>query len=63
MIKSLITLHKYYNRGKLVQKQHDTIGTRLIVIISKLNQGEKLKVSELVEEFNVTARTIQRDIN
>ena len=46
-----------------MEKQHDTIATRLIVIISKLNQGERFTVDELVDEFNVTARTIQRDLN
>ena len=46
-----------------MQKQHDTIATRLIIILTKLNQGERFTVDELVEEFNVTPRTIQRDLN
>lgn len=46
-----------------MDKQHDTIATRLIIILTKLNQGEKFTVDELVEEFNVTARTVQRDLN
>lgn len=46
-----------------MEKQHDTIATRLIIILTKLNQGEKFTVDELVEEFNVTARTVQRDLN
>ena len=46
-----------------MDKQHDTIATRLIIILTKLNQGEKFTVDELVDEFNVTARTVQRDLN
>ncbi len=46
-----------------MDKQHDTIATRLIIILTKLNQGKKFTVDELVEEFNVTARTVQRDLN
>ncbi|MDX9743989.1 MAG: WYL domain-containing protein [Arcobacteraceae bacterium] len=46
-----------------MKKEHDTIATRLAIILTKLNSGEKLSIVELVEEFGVTARTIQRDIN
>jgi len=42
---------------------YDTILTRLTHILSKLNDGEVLSVKELAEEFNVNARTIQRDFN
>ena len=44
-------------------KKHDTIATRLSLILTKFNNGEKLTVDELVKEFGVTKRTIQRDIN
>lgn len=44
-------------------KNHDTIATRLAQILNKFNSGERLSVEELVEEFGVTKRTIQRDIN
>ena len=44
-------------------KNHDKIATRLSQILYKFNSGEKLGVDELVEEFGVTKRTIQRDIN
>ena len=44
-------------------KQHDTIATRLAIILTKLNSGEKLSIDELIEEFGVTARTLQRDLN
>ncbi|TLS72530.1 WYL domain-containing protein [Aliarcobacter thereius] len=41
--------------------QHDKLATRLSIILYKLNQGERLSVEELAEEFGVTERTIQRD--
>jgi len=44
-------------------KSHDKIATRLAQLLNKFNSGEKLSVEELVEEFGVTKRTIQRDIN
>ena len=33
------------------------------MILIKLNNGEKFTVKELVEQFNVSIRTIQRVIN
>ncbi|OCL97192.1 helix-turn-helix transcriptional regulator [Arcobacter porcinus] len=42
--------------------QHDKLATRLSIILYKLNQGERLSVEELAEEFGVTERTIQRDL-
>jgi len=44
-------------------KSHDKIATRLAELLNKFNAGQKLSVEELVEEFGVTKRTIQRDIN
>jgi len=44
-------------------KKHDTIATRLSLILTKLNNAEKFTVEELAKEFNVTKRTIQRDLN
>jgi len=41
----------------------DCIAYRLAHILGKLNQGEKLDPLALAEEFNVTLRTIQRDLN
>lgn len=43
--------------------EHDTIATRLSMILIKLNNGEQPTMQELMEEFNVGLRTIQRDIN
>lgn len=42
---------------------YDKILTRLMVILSRLNDGEALSVKELAEEFNVSTRTLQRDFN
>ena len=33
------------------------------MILTKLNNGEQLLVEELAEEFGVSVRTVQRDIN
>lgn len=45
----------------LMQHDYDKILTRLTIILSKLYQGEKLKINDLADEFNVSTRTIQRD--
>lgn len=42
---------------------HDKIASRLAIILTKLNAGERLNPAALAEEFNVTLRTIQRDLN
>lgn len=42
---------------------HDKIATRLVSIIIKLNNGESFTVEELATEFNISIRTIQRDLN
>lgn len=46
-----------------MSNKHDTIATRIALILTKLNNGEKFTVEELAEEFNVNVRTIQRDLN
>lgn len=43
--------------------EHDTLVTRLSQILLKLNSGEELDIESLAEEFNVSKRTIQRDLN
>lgn len=43
-------------------KSHDTLALRLSMILIKLNSGESFTAKELAEEFNVSARTIQRVI-
>lgn len=42
---------------------HDTLAYRLTQILIKLNQGEKLDPQALADEFGVTLRTVQRDLN
>lgn len=42
---------------------HDKIATRLACILTKLNNGESFTVEELAKEFNISVRTIQRDLN
>lgn len=44
-------------------KQHDKLVQRLAQMLTKLNQGESLEPAALAREFNVTPRTIQRDLN
>ena len=46
-----------------MQNSHDKIATRLALILTKFNAGEKLEIKALAEEFGVGVRTIQRDIN
>lgn len=41
----------------------DSYGYRLVQILKKLNQGEKLDPKALAEEFDVNLRAIQRDLN
>jgi predicted DNA-binding transcriptional regulator YafY len=41
---------------------HEQLAIRLAAILIKLNNGERLDIDELADEFSVSARTIQRDI-
>lgn len=57
---------KENNNGRISlmkQKNHDTLVYRLAQILIKLNQGEKLNPKTLANEFGVSMRTIQRDLN
>lgn len=47
----------------MTKGNHDTLVYRLSQMLIKLNQGEKLIPSDLANEFGVTLRTIQRDLN
>jgi predicted DNA-binding transcriptional regulator YafY len=47
----------------LTAANHDTLVRRLVMILIKLNQGEKLDPRQLAHEFDVNLRTVQRDIN
>lgn len=43
--------------------EYDKILTRLTIILQRLYEGDCLNVTELACEFNVSAKTIQRDFN
>lgn len=44
------------------QSGHDLLAWRLCAILQKLNQGERLNIDQLAEDFGVHRRTIQRDL-
>lgn len=46
----------------MTQSDHDQLAWRLASILMKLNQGERLDITNLAEEFKVHKRTIQRDL-
>lgn len=41
----------------------DKLSTRLVAILQYLNNGERFSLEELAQEFNVSIRTIQRDLH
>jgi predicted DNA-binding transcriptional regulator YafY len=45
------------------KQSYDMALSRLIIIIQKLYEGESVSVSGLAEEFGVSTKTIQRDLN
>ena len=42
--------------------EHDKLSVRLSQILTKLNNGEKFTLEDLAQEFNVSSRTVERDI-
>ncbi len=44
-------------------KEHDKLAKRLGMILTRFNTGERLHLPELASEFNVSERTLQRDLN
>ena len=44
-------------------ENRELLAQRIVDIITKLNVGEILDIDELANEFGVSKRTIQRDIN
>lgn len=46
-----------------LMEEHDKLAQRLGMILTKLNAGEHLQIASLAQEFNVSERTIQRDLN
>jgi len=57
----LDNLKKYKNKTKITNS--DKVLTRLILILQKLSTNEFPTRKDLMEEFNVGAKTIQRDLN
>lgn len=49
------------NKDKI--KNSDKVLTRLIIILQKLSNNELPTRKDLIEEFNISSKTIQRDIN
>lgn len=45
------------------EQEHDKLAYRLATILQRLNDGNELNPPALAKEFNVTLRTIQRDLN
>jgi predicted DNA-binding transcriptional regulator YafY len=45
-----------------MNKEHDTLAVRLSQILMMFNEGKRIAVDELATEFDVTPRTIQRDL-
>jgi predicted DNA-binding transcriptional regulator YafY len=54
--------HRYMKQNWLME-EHDKLAQRLGMILTKLNAGEHLQIASLAQEFNVSERTIQRDLN
>lgn len=46
-----------------MREGHDKLAVRLASILMHLNDGKRFSIDELATEFNVDARTIQRDLN
>lgn len=42
-------------------KEHDKLSTRLSQILIKFNNGDRVTIEDLAEEFGVSKRTIERD--
>ena len=53
----------YQQRDHMVKKDYDKTLTRLIGILTHLSNDTRPNSKELAEEFLVTVRTIQNDIN
>lgn len=46
-----------------MEKDHDKLAQRIALILGYFNEGNALKVTALAEEFAVSERTIQKDLN
>jgi predicted DNA-binding transcriptional regulator YafY len=48
---------------KKTETKNNELAKRLVSILERLNNGERLQVEALAEEFQTSLRTIQRDLN
>lgn len=51
------------NKSMTKLKSHDKLGMRLGIILTELFSGKTVELETLSLEFNVSVRTIQRDLN
>jgi predicted DNA-binding transcriptional regulator YafY len=58
----VVALHKSAWFREYMENR-ELLAQRIVDVITKLNAGETLNIDELAEQFNVSKRTIQRDIN
>lgn len=47
----------------MTQKKHERLAHRLADILMQLNEGKRLDIHQLAEDFQTSVRTIQRDMN
>jgi len=45
-----------------MQKEHDMLAKRVVLMLQRFNNGARLTVEEMAEEFGVSIRTVQRDL-
>ncbi|MGK0269452.1 MAG: putative DNA-binding transcriptional regulator YafY [Cocleimonas sp.] len=58
----VVALHKSAWFREYMENR-ELLAQRIVDVITQLNAGEILDIDELAEQFNVSKRTIQRDIN
>lgn len=46
-----------------MKKKNDVLAQRISLILARLNQGERIDINQIVEEFDISLRTLQRDFN
>ncbi|MEG9531672.1 helix-turn-helix transcriptional regulator [Mannheimia indoligenes] len=44
-------------------KKNDVLAQRISLILARLNQGERIDINQIVDEFDISLRTLQRDLN
>lgn len=59
---SLQNLKRKYKPTPLKRKSYDKALNRILMILNRIETQKSVKISELAQEFNVSVRTVQRDI-